>query len=190
VTVKYQTANGSAMSPANYTAVTGTLTFAPGTVQQFVDVPIIGNKTQTSTLLFTLGLSNPTNAVVTRNGQGSILNDDPSTAMRLTIGDVRIARSDSGTRTAVFAVTLSKPATQQVTVNFATANGTAIAGTDYLAVSGTLTFAVGQTTQFVMVTIKGTTGAAPTRAFTVKLKNVVHATLTRAKGTGTIIPNV
>jgi hypothetical protein len=66
-----------------------------------------------------------------------------------------IPEGDSGTVQAVFSVTLSEPSTDVVTVNFATADGTANAKTDYLVKSGTLTFAPGETTKTIIVEIKG-----------------------------------
>src|SRR5439155_13528044 len=63
-----------------------------------------------------------------------------------------------------------------VTVHYATANGTAVSGTDYTATSGTLTFGPGQTAQNITVPILGRAGAAPTRKFTVVLSTPVNAT--------------
>jgi PKD repeat protein len=62
----------------------------------------------------------------------------------LTIADLTITEGDSQTTTATFTVTLSAPSSQPVTVAYTTANGTALAGTDYIATSGILTFAPGQ----------------------------------------------
>ena len=61
------------------------------------------------------------------------------------IGDVTVTEGNTGTRAATFTVTLSAASGQPVTVAYATANGTATAGSDYQAASGTLTIPAGQT---------------------------------------------
>src|SRR5262249_15595090 len=66
-------------------------------------------------------------------------------------------------------------------------NGTASAGTDYQAVSGTLTFAPGQTSQTISVLIPAETAAKPNETFSVALSNPVNATLAQASATGTIV---
>ncbi|WP_459986902.1 Calx-beta domain-containing protein, partial [Nocardioides sp. AN3] len=80
---------------------------------------------------------------------GTIVDDDaPPT---LSIGNTTITEGNSGTTTANVPVTLSAASGKTITVTYATANGTATAGSDYTATTGTLTFAPGQTTQNVAV---------------------------------------
>ena len=79
-------------------------------------------------------------------------------------------------------VTLSTPSPATVAVKFATADGTAKAGTDYTASSGTLSFAAGQTTKFVPVTIRGDGVKEPTEAFSVKLSSPTGGFSVRAGG--------
>ncbi len=76
-----------------------------------------------------------------------------------------------------------------VTVNYTTVDGTAVAGTDYQATSGTLTFLPGATSQTISVTVNGTLYANPTKQFSVSLTQPVGAILTGATGTGSIINN-
>jgi hypothetical protein len=73
-----------------------------------------------------------------------------------------------------------------VTVGYATANGTASAGSDYVAQSGTLTFAAGQTSRTIGVVVKGDRNAEPNETFTVRLSGPSGATIARATGVGTI----
>ena len=77
------------------------------------------------------------------------------TGAALSIGDVSVDEPAFGTATATFTVTLSAARTGPVTVDYATSNGTAIAGQDYQAAAGGLTFAPGQTTQTIPVTVSG-----------------------------------
>src|SRR4029078_1681846 len=91
------------------------------------------------------------------------------------------AEGNGGTKTASFAVTLSKAQTQAVTVAYATSNATRPAGSDYVATQGTLTFAPGQTSKTIPVTINGDATVEPNETFVVTLSNPTNATL--AKGT-------
>jgi aryl-phospho-beta-D-glucosidase BglC (GH1 family) len=87
---------------------------------------------------------------------------------------------------ATFTVTLSVPTTRTVTIAYATADGTARAGTDYTRTAGTLTFAPGQTTATIIVPILGGTADVPDRTFTVNLSAPVGTRVTDAVGVGTI----
>lgn len=106
----------------------------------------------------------------------------------VSINDVSLAEGDSGTLT--FTVTRSDN-TGSFAVDFATANGTATAGSDYVATSGTLNFtAGGSLTQTISVTINGDTQTETNESFTVTLSNLVNsvgtAVISDASGTGTI----
>ncbi|HOB50133.1 MAG TPA: cellulase family glycosylhydrolase [Mycobacterium sp.] len=104
----------------------------------------------------------------------------------VSIADVSVSEGNSGTTNANFTVTLSKTATDPVTVGYSTANGTATAGTDFTARSGTLTFAPGVTAQTVTVAVTGDTAVESDETFTVALANPSGATLSRATATATI----
>jgi hypothetical protein len=84
-------------------------------------------------------------------------------------------------------VTLSNPWSSTVTVNYATANGTASAGSDYVAKSGTLTFAAGVTSQTISITVNGDTTKEANETFNVNLSSPVNATLGTATGVVTIV---
>jgi len=104
------------------------------------------------------------------------------------INDVSVTEGNSGTTTAVFTVTLSAPThAVNATVAFTTANGTALAGSDYQATSGTLTFAPGVTTQTIGVTINGDFVIEPDETFVVNLSSPANATIADAQGVGTIV---
>ncbi|MEO8035406.1 MAG: IPTL-CTERM sorting domain-containing protein, partial [Acidobacteriota bacterium] len=186
VTVNYATANGTATAGSDYTATGGTLTFTPGVTTQTVSVPVAGDTVNETNETFTVNLSAPVNATITTaTGTGTIVNDDG--APTLLIDNVTQAEGNSGTSNFVFTVTLAGSTAQTVTVNYATANGTAVAGSDYTSTSGTLTFAPGTTTQTVAVPVTGDTTVESDETFTVNLSAPVNATITTATGTGTII---
>ena len=105
----------------------------------------------------------------------------------LSIDDLTVTEGDSGTTAAVFEVTMSAASGQQVTADYETANGTATAGVDYQAKSGTLTFAPGDTRKTILVVVQGDTVEEGDETFTVTLRNPSHAKLATATATGTIV---
>ena len=86
-----------------------------------------------------------------------------------------------------FNVTLSAVSSQTVTVDYATADGTALVGNDYQPASGTLTFAPGETSKPITVTVSGDTTNEPDETFFVNLANPANSTISKAQGLGTII---
>ena len=92
------------------------------------------------------------------------------------------------TMTATFTVTLSAAAVRDVTVQFDTVNGTALAGTNYQALTGTLTFLAGSTTAQVSVTVSGGMLAQPSANFFLHLSGATNATVLRSNGKCTITP--
>ncbi|MDQ3812471.1 MAG: PKD domain-containing protein, partial [Armatimonadota bacterium] len=112
---------------------------------------------------------------------------DNSTAPSLSINDMYLVEGDSGTADMVFKVTLSPASTQTVTANYATTNGTALAGTDYTAASGALSFAPGETFKNFIVPIRGDIIDEVDETFVVNLSGVTNAALTDGVGIGTIV---
>ena len=109
----------------------------------------------------------------------------------LSIGDASVTEGGSSTPVPMtFPVTLSSPLDTAISVDFATADGSATAGEDYAPASGTLTFAPGETNKAITVMIKGDTGPELDETFTVNLSNSVSAGLARAQAVGTIIDDV
>ncbi len=104
----------------------------------------------------------------------------------LSSNNVSVTEGNSGTTNANFTVSLSASSTNTVTVNFATANGSAAAGSDYVATSGTLTFAPGTTSQNITVQVNGDSSVEPNENFFVNLSNPTNATIAVGQGTGTI----
>jgi len=101
-----------------------------------------------------------------------------------------IAEGDSGTRSMVFDVSLSQIPDVIVTVDWATADGTASAPADYVAANGTVTFNPGETAKTVTVQVVGDRVGEPTETFTVNLTNPTGGALIGAgQGIGTISDN-
>jgi glucose/arabinose dehydrogenase/ribosomal protein L35AE/L33A len=156
VTVNYATSNGTATAGSDYTTATGTLTFAAGEISKSFTIPIIndtlveGNETITITLSSAGGgatLGSPATATLT------IVSDDVATQPgSLQFGSATYAVNETG-GTATITVTRSGGSDGAVSVNYATSNGTATAGSDYTATSGTLNFASGETTKTFAIPI-------------------------------------
>ena len=104
----------------------------------------------------------------------------------LSVAGASLPEGNSGTQPLNFRVTLSKASPLKVTVAYATTAGTATAGSDFTAASGTLVFAPGETSKTVPVPIVGDTVGEPDETFTLTLSNPVNAVLGQASGTGTI----
>ena len=105
----------------------------------------------------------------------------------LTINNVSVLEGNSGTTPATFTVTLSPASAVPVTVHYATSDGTATAGSDYTATSGTLAFAPGVTSQTITVPVIGDTVVEPDETFTVTLSQPSAATISVSTGVGTIL---
>lgn len=190
VTVKYKTLNGTAIAPADYTALPlTTLTFAPGQISKTITAQVKGDAIDEANETFKLQLSAPTKAVISDNeGICTITDNDPLPSV--TISDATVREPDSGVVAATFTVKLSAASGQTVTVKYATGGGMgsiATAGTDYVTVPlTTLTFLPGQTTKTVTVQVKGDTIKEANETFFVNLSGAVNGAITDAKGLGTI----
>jgi fibronectin-binding autotransporter adhesin len=114
----------------------------------------------------------------------NITDNDPLPS--LSIANVSQAEGNSGTSTMTFTVTLSAVSGRTVDVNYATSDGTATAGSDYVMTNGTLSFAAGETSKTFTVTINGDTTVESDETFTVTLSGENNATIATAMATGTI----
>ena len=117
----------------------------------------------------------PSGATISRaTATGTIRNDDVALPT-VSIADAAKAEGGSGTSNLGFTVTLSKAATSTVTVKYATSNGTATAGQDYTAGSGTVTFFAGQQSKTVNVAVNGDTAVEADETFTVTLSESIRS---------------
>jgi hypothetical protein len=105
----------------------------------------------------------------------------------ITINDVQVSEGAGGTTNAIFTVTLAEASNLTATVDFSTADSTAKAGVDYQASSGTLTFAPGDLTKTITVSVNGNTIDEPNKTFFVNLTNPQNGALSDAQGAGTIL---
>lgn len=187
VTVKYATADDTAIAGSDFVAVAATtLTFVAGETSKVVVVNVKGDTVTEPDETFKVNLTAASGAPITDNqGIGTILNDD--NLLRIT--DVTKAEGNNGNTSVAFTISLVPASTTPVTVTYATADNTATAGSDYVAIPATnVTFASGETSKTVTVNITGDTNVEANEVFFLNLSNAVGATIVDpdARGQGTI----
>ena len=190
VSVNATTANGTATADGvgadgDYVAlpVPQTLTFLPNETIKTVTIVVNGDTVSEAHETFFVNLSGASGATIADGqGVGTIQNDDGA----LLISDVTKAEGNSSVTPFTFIVSLQNASIKPVTVDYATAEGTATAGGDYAAANDTLTFAAGQTSQIVTVNVTGDTAEEPDETFFVNLSNATSATIADTQGVGTI----
>jgi hypothetical protein len=193
VTVRYATADGTAIAGTfteinDYAPVSGTLTIPAGQSTATIGVLVAGDTTFEPDETFFLNLSNPTDATIgDAQGQATITNDDPVPG--LTVDSLFVTEGDTGSSIATFNVRLSNATSQTVTVNYATSDGTAVAGSDYTAVAGSLTFAPLETSKSINVPIINDTVDEVDETINLNISDAVNATITRAQGTSVLRDN-
>jgi hypothetical protein len=181
------TANGLALSPADYTATGSTLVFAPGETSKTFSVPVKTDLLDEANEVFYALLSSSVNASIGR-GRGVATIVDNDAAPSITIDNLNITEGNGGTRLAVAYLRLSAPSGKAVRVSYATQNDMAQAGSDYVAVAPTsVAFNVGQTVTLARVTINGDLLNEPDENFFVNLTNPVNSTIADAQGKVTIV---
>ena len=187
-TVQYQTATNTATA-GDFTAVPlTTLTFNPGEITKTITVDVTGDTNDETVETFFVELSNPSLGVTISRatGTGTIVDDDGMDPPSVLIDDVTLSEGDSGTKIASFTVQLSMSSASAITVDYTTANGTAVAGSDYVATSGTLSFIPGDTEEVINVTINGDAVDEDNETFVVNLSNAINAMIVDSQGKGTI----
>jgi subtilisin-like proprotein convertase family protein len=187
VSVQVQHDGGTATASDFTNNLPITVNFADGETAKTVEIPIVGDINFESDETINLRLLNPTGGTTLGSQQTAtytILNDDPEPT--LSINDVTLTEGNFGIQNLLFTVNLSQPRDQAVTVNYATANNTAVAGDDYTATNGTLTFNPGVTTQTIAVPIVGNLLSENNETFFMNLTNPTNATIADNQGIGAI----
>ncbi|TCC81863.1 beta strand repeat-containing protein, partial [Pedobacter hiemivivus] len=192
-TVDYATANGTAIAPGDYTTTTGTITFPAGSVSgttRTFQVPLVNDGVTETGETFSAALSNITGlaTIATATATTTITDNDAASVAITTDPTVNEAAG-----TATFMVTLTGNVQQAFTVNYATANGSAIQPNDYTATGGTVTFPAGSVngdTQTFTVPIFNDQLAEPAETFSAVLSGISGlTTISTASAATTIIDN-
>ncbi|MCR9254550.1 MAG: hypothetical protein NXI16_00450 [Alphaproteobacteria bacterium] len=194
----YSLSATTATSGTDYAPRTGFAWVKAGETSATVSIPVFADTASESNETFQITIASTRGSIISdATATGTIIDDDG--APTLSISDASVTEADSFARTMTFTVSLSEAATSEVTVQYATSDGTATAGagasgtaagtSDYTATSGTLTFAAGETSKTVSVSVTGDIAIESDETFTVTLSNASGATLSDATATGTITEN-
>src|SRR5262249_40866048 len=158
-----------------------------GQIYAMVEIPVRGDRLPEPTETFAVNLSAATNATIgDGQGIGTILDNEP----KISITDVTQAEGRKKFTTLFrFTVTLGAAYDQPVTVSFRTVNGTATTSdNDYVAKTGTLTFAPGETTKTITIEVKGDNNREANEVFYLDLfGNSSNSLFTKNRGIGTIL---
>jgi hypothetical protein len=186
--VTYATTDETAVAPADYEATAGTVTIPPGALSTTVSVPVVGDRLYEGDEHFLFTVISTTNARVNDDGYsgfGVITNDDAPPV--LSIADRSVLEGDRGRTPDRFIVTLSEPSGLPVTVIFATHDGTATAGFDYVPTMGQRTIPAGATEGRIAVNVLGDKVIEPDETFMLVLSDPSGATLGNDTAIGTIL---
>ena len=193
MTVHYATADGTALAGADYLATSGVLFFTNGIGTNYIRVPILNNSQVLGNHTFSVSLLNPT-------APGQLV---PPSTTEVTIVDNNSGLSFSSPVYSVLKTGVSATITVLRTdytnttssVNFSTADGTALAGTDYFPTNGTLVFTNGETSHSFVVTVIANTTVQPDKTVLLQLSRANNgfliapyaATLTIHDTTGSLV---
>jgi hypothetical protein len=184
VSVAYSTADGSALAGSDYLPVSGRLNFTKGQTSKTILIPVMGDTDAEPDEYFFVNLSSPKKATIA-DGQAMVTIDDGDPTIG--IQDMSITEGNFDTSVGTFIVTLSGESAVPVIVNYATADGSALAGSDYEAVTGSVTFDPGQTSKEVAVVVYGDRLAEPDQNFVLNLIGSTGAEIADSQGVGTIL---
>jgi hypothetical protein len=169
VTVDYVTFNGTAVSPGDYQAVNGTVTFAAGQTTRFVTVPVNGDTLPEGNETFILNLSNPVGALLADSqGIGTITDDDASNIFQFSSGTASVPEA-AGIATLI--VTRTGGTTAAASVAYETSDLSATQRSDYTFGSGVVQFAPGEASKTFTVLLVNDALIEGGETFAVTLSN-------------------
>jgi Zn-dependent metalloprotease len=184
ITIQYTTSDGTATAGSDYTTTAGTLVLEANYPSGIVNVPVTRDSNIESNETLFLNLTSATGATIFDNqGIGTIEADD---GLLVSIADKTSNEGDTGNTPVTFTLTVNSSAHSGVSVDWATADGTATQPLDYVAANGTVTFAAGETTKTLTVQIVGETGQESYETFFVNLSNPVGVAVGDGQAQGTI----
>ena len=184
ITVDYGSSDGTATTAdSDYSDTTGTLTFFAGDLTKTIDPVIFGDSSYETDESFTLTLTNPSGATISDGtGQVTITNDDGLPDLTVSVSGVVVESSN-----ATLNIALSQVAGLDVTFDYATADGTASAGSDYASTSGSATITAGSPDIDISVPLTDNALDHANKTFSFTISNPVNATLATASQTVTIL---
>ena len=192
--MRYATVDGSAVAGEDYVATSGVLVIPAGESAAVITVAVLDDTLDEDDETFTLTLSDPTNATLTATvAAGTISDDDDPPALSVadaaTVENVAAVELGDGADGGVvtFAVTLSAVSAKEVSVGYATVDGSAVAGEDYVATSGVLVIPAGESAAVITVAVLDDTLDEDDETFTLTLSDPTNATLATTAVTATLV---
>lgn len=189
VTVDYATSDGTATADEDYTPISGTLTFDPGQMSQSFEVTVLDDALDEAEETAVITLSNPVaaNLGTPDSATLTISDDDDMPTVAFDVADYSV---DEDAGTALVVISLDAPSGQPITLDIASADGTAVDGADYVGVSKTITLTAGTINQAFAVTLNDDDSDEADETFTLTLSNADHAVIgTTDTTTVTILDN-
>jgi hypothetical protein len=187
ITLRWRTRNGVTPSTAgldDYVPASGSVTIPAAATTGHIDISVVGDLSSErhEDIAVELVPIGDTAIVPDPIGLGTVVNDDG-----FSVTDATVVEGGAGVTTMRFTVTASSPLPAPASVNFATRDGSARAGIDYVAKSGKVSFAAGQTSADILVEVKGDTQPEPDQYFELVLAESATQHPLDAVGVGTIV---
>ena len=185
--VQWSTQPFTATSPADYATASGTLTFAPGETTKTVTVQVNNDALQENTESFSVSFSSPVSAtVIDPSVTVTVVDNDAST---VTVESAVFGEGDTDPAGMTFNVRRHGSLVGPASFTYSTRNFTALAGSDYESVNGTVNFAPGETTKQIVVPVRGDFLQESTESFSISLTGPENTTLAETSVDGTIVDN-
>jgi hypothetical protein len=183
----YAATPGTGTTASDFTAVSGSTSFAPGQTSLTIAVPVNGSASATGTNNLVFTVSKQSGATLA-DSAGKAYLVSPVVHDFVSVQPASTWVSPSLDGTVSVPVVLAAPSARTLSVTMVTADGTGVAGTDYVASSATVTFPAGSTVQYVPVKVLHQPAAVPNRTFTVKLSGATGVTqLSSSSATVTLV---
>ena len=188
--INYSTVDGTAAAGSDYVAAGGTLTFLPGEASKPLRITLLNDTTfEGGNETFSLNISNPSSGVELLSPASATINIiDNDSRPGISIDDTTVTEGPVGsTSTVNVPVHLSNPSVETVSVQYATSNGTATAGTDYVSASGTIVFAPLETTKTIPMVVNGDGVPESNESFFINLNTPSNGSLFDSQAAVTIV---
>ena len=186
ITVDYATAPNTSTAGTDYITGSGTITFIPGDTSETITIVVNEDSIDEENETLYVDLSGATSGIVITDAQGIGTITDNDSAPSISIGDATVTEGHSGTTDAEFTVLLSTESGKTITVNYATADGTAIAGKDYTSKTENLVFNPGDKSITIKIQVSGNTLDEDDKTFKVNLSGASNATILDSSAIATI----
>ena len=187
VVADWRTRNGTAVAGADYTAGSGKVVFAPGETERTLHIATLEDNADDDGETMTLELSSPNGATLGDATATGTIRDNGQNPAKVSVHDTETVEGAGAVLS--FPVRLDRAAASTVTVEWETLDGSAKAGKDYVATSGTTTFRAGETRKTVAVKVLDDTNAEGEEVMLLLIKSATGAHMGARVATGTIKDN-